>query len=108
MAHEAQGYLYYVSFAGVTGATHIDTAAVCERVLALRGESIVPVAVGFGVKDAATASALALAADGVVVGSALVETLATATSPADAAQRAQAFLKPLRAALDDVKSTALT
>jgi tryptophan synthase alpha chain len=108
MAHEAQGYLYYVSFAGVTGAMHIDTAAVCERVLALRRESVVPVAVGFGVKDAATSVALAQAADGVVVGSALVEALAAATSPGDAAQRACAFLAPLRAALDDVKSTALT
>jgi tryptophan synthase alpha chain len=108
MAREAQGYLYYVSFAGVTGAMHIDTAAVCERVMALRLESVVPVAVGFGVKDAATAVALAQAADGVVVGSALVESLATATSPADAALRAHAFLAPLRAALDDVKSTALT
>ena len=102
MAKEAQGYLYYVSFAGVTGATHIDTAAVGERVLALRNESVVPVVVGFGVKDAATAAALAPTADGVVVGSALVEALAVATSPADAAQRARDFLAPLRAALDAV------
>ena len=103
MAREAQGYLYYVSFAGVTGAAHIDTAAVGERVIALRRESVVPVVVGFGVKDAATAAALAPAADGVVVGSALVEALAVATSHDDAAQRARGFLAPLRAALDAAK-----
>jgi tryptophan synthase alpha chain len=100
MAREAQGYLYYVSFAGVTGATHIDTAAVGGRVSALRRESRVPVVVGFGVKDGATAAALAPCADGVVVGSALVEALAVATSPEDAARRARAFLAPVRAALD--------
>ena len=103
MARDAQGYLYYVSFAGVTGAAHIDTTAVRERMIALRDESAVPVVVGFGVKDAATAAALAPAADGVVIGSALVETLGVATSPEDAAQRARAFLAPLRAALDAVK-----
>lgn len=100
MATEAQGYLYYVSFAGVTGADRIDTGEVLGRVAALRARSRVPVAVGFGVKDAATAAALAPAADGVVVGSALVASLAGAASPEDAAARARSFLAPLRAALD--------
>lgn len=59
-----------------------------------------PVVVGFGVKDAATAAALAPLADGVVVGSALVDAMHAATSPADAATRARQFLAPLRAALD--------
>ena len=107
MAQQAQGYLYYVSFAGVTGAAHIDTAAVGERVVALRrafaDRPAVPVVVGFGVRDEATAAALARTADGVVVGSALVEALAVAASPADAAQRARAFLAPLRGALQAVK-----
>ncbi len=106
-AQQAQGYLYYVSFAGVTGAAHIDTVAVGERVAALRrafaNQPVVPVVVGFGVRDAATAAALAQIADGVVVGSALVEVLAVAASPADAAQRARAFLTPLRDALQAVK-----
>jgi len=100
LAHEAQGYLYYVSFAGVTGANSIDTGSVLERVAALRAEAVAPVVVGFGVKDAATAKALAPCADGVVVGSALVEAIAEAVDGEDAARRAAAFLAPLRLALD--------
>jgi tryptophan synthase alpha chain len=100
LAREAQGYLYYVSFAGVTGAHRLDAGSVLERVAALRAQAVAPVVVGFGVRDAATASALAPCADGVVVGSALVEAIAEALDADDAARRAQAFLAPLRAALD--------
>ena len=96
----AQGYLYYVSFAGVTGAGHLDPHAAGERLHTLRARSRVPVVAGFGIKDAASAAAMALEADGVVVGSALVAILAEATDPADAASRAAAFLAPLREALD--------
>lgn len=100
LAREAQGYLYYVSFAGVTGASGIDTASVLARVAALRAQALAPVVVGFGVRDAATAAALAACADGVVVGSALVEAIAGATDADDAQRRAAAFLTPLRLALD--------
>ena len=100
VAREAQGYLYYVSFAGVTGAHRIDTGLVLERVAALRSQAVAPVVVGFGVRDASTAAALAPCADGVVVGSALVEAIAEAVDADDAARRATAFLAPLRAALD--------
>jgi tryptophan synthase alpha chain len=100
LARESQGYLYYVSFAGVTGASNkLDVEAAMAKVAALRDQSRVPVLIGFGIKDAASAGKLAPAADGVVVGSALVEALADATSPADAAARATAFLAPIRAAL---------
>ncbi|HEY2346633.1 MAG TPA: tryptophan synthase subunit alpha [Xanthomonadaceae bacterium] len=100
LARQAQGYLYYVSFAGVTGAHRIDAGSVLERATALRAKSAAPVVVGFGVRDGATAKALAPCADGVVVGSALVEAIADAHDPDDAASRARAFLAPLRAALD--------
>jgi len=100
LAREAQGYLYYVSFAGVTGAHGIDTGSVLERVAALRSQAVAPVVVGFGVRDASTAAALAPCADGVVVGSALVEAIAEGVDADDAARRATAFLAPLRAALD--------
>ncbi len=100
LAREAQGYLYYVSFAGVTGAHRLDAGSVLDRVAALRAQAAAPVVVGFGVRDAATAAALAPCADGVVVGSALVEAIAEAADADDAALRAQAFLAPLRAALD--------
>ena len=96
----AQGYLYYVSFAGVTGAGHLDTRAAGERLHALRTQANVPVVAGFGIKDAASAAAMAVEADGVVVGSALVAYLADATTAEEAASRAAAFLRPLRKALD--------
>ena len=96
----AQGYLYYVSFAGVTGADRLDTGAASGRLHAIRARSRVPVVAGFGIRDAAAAAAMAVEADGVVVGSALVAALAEASDVADAAARAAAFLRPLRAALD--------
>ncbi len=100
LVREAQGYLYYVSFAGVTGASGIDTGSIRARVTALRAQATAPVVVGFGVRDAATAAALAPCADGVVVGSALVEAITVAADVDDAARRASAFLAPLREALD--------
>lgn len=97
----AQGYLYYVSFAGVTGAAdRLDTAEASARLRTIRAASRAPVVAGFGIRDAASAAAMAVDADGVVVGSALVEALDGATSAEAAATRAQAFLAPLRAALD--------
>ena len=98
LCETAQGYLYYVSFAGVTGASdRLDTQAAGERLKHLRATSTVPVVAGFGIKDAASAAAMAVDADGVVVGSALVAALADAADPAG---RAAAFLSPLRLALD--------
>ena len=100
-ARHAQGYLYYVSFAGVTGAGppryRRGRGAPAHD---LRAAAAVPVVAGFGIKDAASAAAMAADADGVVVGSALVAALADAGDPDDAAARAAAFLAPLRAALD--------
>lgn len=97
----AQGYLYYVSFAGVTGAAdRLDTAEASARLRTIRAASRAPVVAGFGIRDPASAAAMAVDADGVVVGSALVDALDGATSAEAAAARAQAFLAPLRAALD--------
>lgn len=99
LANESQGYLYYVSFAGVTGASSIDTKEVLAKASALRAQANVPVMIGFGIKDAASAKALAPAADGIVIGSALVEALAASNDPAGTAE---AFLKPIRDALDSL------
>ena len=98
LCEQASGYLYYVSFAGVTGADRLDTTAATARLQAIRARSRVPVAAGFGIKDAASAVTMAREADGVVVGSALVAALDGADDPAN---RARAFLSPLRQALDD-------
>src|SRR5690606_40676936 len=92
-----RGYIYYVSLAGVTGADVGDAGAVGERLAWVQGQSRLPVMAGFGIKDAATAAALAAHADGVVVGSALVQAMAGAETPEAAAERASAFLAPLRA-----------
>ncbi|RPE81401.1 tryptophan synthase subunit alpha [Vulcaniibacterium tengchongense] len=97
LCDQAQGYLYYVSFAGVTGADRLDAGAAGERLQALRARSRAPVVAGFGIKDAASAAAMARQADGVVVGSALVAALAGAADPVACARD---FLAPLRAALD--------
>ena len=97
----ARGYLYYVSFAGVTGASdRLDSDAASARLRDLRGRSSVPVVAGFGIRDAASAAAMAKEADGVVVGSALVAALAEADGADAAAAVAKAFLEPLRKALD--------
>lgn len=94
---DASGYLYYVSFAGVTGADRLDPAAAGARLASIRAAATVPVMAGFGIRDAVSAAAMARDADGVVVGSALVAALAEAGDPAAAAQD---FLGPLRTALD--------
>lgn len=100
LVETSRGYLYYVSFTGVTGAAQLQTEAVRDQVSAIKALGDLPVAVGFGVRDAASAKAVAESADAVVIGSALVQTLAEATDPQDAAARAHAFLAPIRAALD--------
>ena len=69
------GFVYYVSITGVTGAAAADPAKTGAAVARIKRHTHLPVAVGFGVKDAASAAAIAAVADGVVVGSALVEAL---------------------------------
>jgi tryptophan synthase alpha chain len=100
LCEAAEGFLYYVSFAGITGAAQLSTVDIAARVASLRAQSRAPVAVGFGVRDAANARAIAAFADAVVIGSALVERLAGVADPDEAAQRARDFLMPIRAALD--------
>jgi tryptophan synthase alpha chain len=100
LSANAQGYLYYVSYAGVTGADRLDTGHAGRRLQELRRDARVPVVAGFGIKDAASAAAMASDADGVVVGSALVSALADAPGADEAAARARTFLAPLRQAID--------
>ncbi len=76
LAARAEGYVYYVSMTGVTGAQQVDAAAIRDQVLSLQREASVPVAVGFGISTAADAGAVAAFADAVVVGSALVKVIA--------------------------------
>jgi len=69
------GFVYYVSITGITGAAAPDAAKVAAAVSRIKRHTALPVAVGFGVRSAAQATAIAAGADGVVVGSALVSAL---------------------------------
>lgn len=101
MLAQTRGYLYYVSFAGVTGAARLELDDVREKVAQIRARTALPVAVGFGVRDAASAVAIAGIADAVVIGSALVLALHDAAEQGDdPVQAAHDFLAPIRAALD--------
>ncbi|WP_418320057.1 tryptophan synthase subunit alpha [Piscinibacter sakaiensis] len=103
VARIASGYVYYVSLKGVTGAGHLDTAAVAEMVPRIKSFVDVPVGVGFGIRDAATARAVADVSDAVVIGSALVQKLAG--EPRDqVAKAAGEFIAGIRRALDATAS----
>ncbi|MDE2358489.1 MAG: tryptophan synthase subunit alpha [Betaproteobacteria bacterium] len=100
LCRRAEGFLYYVSFAGITGALRLSTADIAQRVATIRAASRAPVAVGFGVRDADSAVAIAGYADAVVIGSALVERIAGSADAAETCARARAFLAPIRDALN--------
>ena len=103
----ASGFLYYVSFTGITGAGRIDTHSVEKKLQQIKQYATVPVVVGFGVKDAQTAGAVAAYADGVVVGSAIVSILAGHGSDLAASQAGiTSLLQDIRGALDDGESPA--
>lgn len=98
----AAGYVYYVSLKGVTGAGHLDTAAVADMVPRIKAHVSVPVGVGFGIRDAQTAKAVAAVSDAVVIGSRIVQLLETQT-PATVVAAATGFISEIRAALDTLK-----
>lgn len=69
----ARGYVYYVSLKGVTGAATLNVESVAEKTRQIRAKTELPIGVGFGIKDASSAAAIAAVADAVVVGSALIQ-----------------------------------
>ncbi len=77
----ARGYVYYVSLKGVTGAGNIDVDEVRTKIAAIKAEIKIPVGVGFGIRDGATAKLIADFADAVVIGSRIVQEIES--SPAD-------------------------
>lgn len=96
----ASGFVYYVSLKGITGASHLIADSVASKVGELRAASDLPVLVGFGIKDGKTAQAVARHADGVVVGSALVDTMSREQDPATRLQALTAQVAAIRSALD--------
>ena len=104
VARLARGYVYYVSLKGVTGAGHLDTAEVARKLAAIRRHVALPIGVGFGIRDAASAQAIGAHADAVVIGSRIIQEIEAA--PQQAAARAGAWLAGIRAALDAVQKRA--
>ena len=97
----ASGYVYYVSIKGVTGSAQLDVAAVAARIPEIHAATGVPVGVGFGIRDAATAGAIARIADAVVVGSRVVEEVEQST-PETVLERLKALVVELRRSIDAV------
>ncbi len=109
ISETASGFVYYVSLKGVTGAARLDVNEVRERLAILRRETTLPVGVGFGVRDAASAAALAGVADAVIVGSAVVSRIAEHKGDtARAAASLKAFVTELRQAMDAARATGTT
>lgn len=99
VAKVASGYLYYVSLKGITGAGHLDVDAVAARIPLIKALAKVPVGVGFGIRDAASAQAVARIADAVVVGSRLIQEMESVPRER-AVQAAADVLADLRRAID--------
>jgi tryptophan synthase alpha chain len=99
VARVASGYVYYVSLKGVTGAGHLDTGAVERMLPRIRRHVQIPVGVGFGIRDAATAKAIGKVADAVVIGTKIIQLVDN--EPRDGVVPAAAqFIREIRLALD--------
>jgi tryptophan synthase alpha chain len=95
------GYLYYVSIKGVTGAGHLNTVDVEQKLTQIRENTQLPIGVGFGVKDAETAKTIANLADGVVVGSAFISKIEqNLDNPEQAKIEMIELIKSMRQAMD--------
>jgi tryptophan synthase alpha chain len=99
VAKLASGYLYYVSLKGITGAGHLDVGAVAAKIPLIKAQANVPVGVGFGIRDAASATAVAKVADAVVIGSKIIQ-LMEEVGPQKAVGVVAEFAGTIRSALD--------
>ena len=109
IVERARGFIYCVAVKGVTGSGQLDTAAVAESVGRIRSKTPLPIAVGFGIKDAKSASAVAAAADAVVVGSALIDKMEQVAAAGETSQiqihgAAVQLLQSIRAGVDSSPS----
>ena len=102
VAEVASGYVYYVSLAGVTGSGALNVDAVAERLPQIRQQTGLPVGVGFGIRDASTASRIAAIADAVVVGSRIIEEIEKSTAET-ACPNVRALVADIRRGVDEVK-----
>ncbi len=96
ICEQASGYLYYVSLKGVTGSAQLDMESVANRIETIRQYTTLPIGVGFGIKDVEMAAKVAKISDAVIVGSALVQRIATAAD----SKAVIPFLQTLRTAIE--------
>ncbi|WP_336935660.1 tryptophan synthase subunit alpha [Acinetobacter soli] len=101
VVNQASGFIYYVSLKGVTGAATLDVAEAAARIAKIKTKTSIPVGVGFGISDAASAKAMGEVADAVIVGSAFVKPFATLAIE-QAVEQTVNKVKELRAALDEL------
>ncbi len=99
VARYARGYVYYVSLRGVTGAANLDVADVAKKLPDIRAHIQLPIGVGFGIRDAQTARAVAEIADAVVIGSRLVQEIES-SSREDVLDNVSRLVRDIRSALD--------
>ena len=101
ICEQASGYVYYVSLKGVTGSSALNVTEVANRLDMLRTVTDLPIGVGFGIRDGASAAAVAAVADGVVVGSVLVNQIAEHASQPELARKGiAAIIGEMRGAMD--------
>jgi len=104
VAAAGSGYIYYVSLKGVTGAANIDLDEVAARIPRIRAAVGMPVCVGFGIRDAQSARRIGEMADGVVIGSRIIEEIEH-SAPAEVVVRVREFIQGIRKALDQIGET---
>jgi tryptophan synthase alpha chain len=100
VAKLARGYVYYVSLKGVTGAGNLDLSGIEQKIPQLRKYITLPIGVGFGIRDAATAKSVSMLCDGVVVGSRIVQEIEDSTEQ-DVVSNVSRIVKELRVAIDN-------
>ena len=106
IAARARGFLYYVSREGVTGARAEVADSLDEKVRLIRGNTSLPIAVGFGISTAAQARRVAAMADGVVIGSAIVQQIEGHATHANVSGVVGEFASPLARAIHDARGSA--
>ena len=101
ICNASSGYVYYVSVKGVTGSASLDVNSVSEKLSLIRQMSNIPVGVGFGIKDAESAAAVSKVADGVIVGSVLVNAIAeNAENDTQICNKLHQIISSMRQAMD--------
>lgn len=102
VAKIASGYIYYVSLRGTTGAGNLDLVEVEDNIRRIRAVTRLPIGVGFGIRDGTTARAICAFADAAIIGSRVIQEI-EASGPLNAPARVGAFLKEVRAAMNEEK-----